>query len=84
MNDNSAPQKEKVNMGEVLLGGSAGPLDHNVPIGSGFGVPYTKQMFFRSPGNPQRGYLLVPWGDKIFFLVFNVAPYTSLLIANNG
>ena len=39
--------------------GPVGPLDHNVYIGPGFGVPYAKQMVSHSPRNLQRGLLLV-------------------------
>jgi len=39
---------------------SLGPLDHNVYIGPGFGVPYAKQMVSHSPRNLQRGHLLFP------------------------
>jgi len=35
-------------------------LDHNVYIGTGFGVPYAKQMVSHSPRNLQCGHLLVP------------------------
>ena len=37
-----------------------GPLDHNVYIDPGFGVPYAKQMVSNSPRNLQRGHVLVP------------------------
>ena len=38
----------------------AGPLDHNVYIGPGFGVPYTKQMVSYSARNLQCGHVRVP------------------------
>jgi len=37
-----------------------GPLDDNVHIGPGFGVPHAGQMVSHSPRNLQCGHLLVP------------------------